>query len=110
MKAVGVSTTADLADIAVYRGVVDRILLDAKPPSNGGLPGGNGLTFDWTLIADLGRTEPFMLSGGLNAFNVAKAIRITRAPAVDVSSGVETTPGEKSSELIRAFIKAARSI
>ncbi|MEQ1649192.1 MAG: phosphoribosylanthranilate isomerase [Hyphomicrobiaceae bacterium] len=110
MKAVGVSTAADLAEIATYRGVVDRILLDAKPPPESALPGGNGHTFDWALIADLGRTEPFMLSGGLNAFNVAHALQVTAAPAVDVSSGVETTPGVKSSELIRAFIKSVRSV
>lgn len=110
MKAVGVSTAADLAEIATYRGVVDRILLDAKPPPESALPGGNGHTFDWALIADLGRTEPFMLSGGLNAFNVAHALHVTAAPAVDVSSGVETTPGVKSSELIRAFIKSVRSV
>lgn len=110
MKAVGVSTAADLAEIATYRGVVDRILLDAKPPPESALPGGNGHTFDWALIADLGRTEPFMLSGGLNAFNVAHALHVTAAPSVDVSSGVETTPGVKSSELIRAFIKSVRSV
>lgn len=110
LKALGISTAADLAVIAAYRGVADQILLDAKPPPESALPGGNGLTFDWALIAGRGRAEPFMLSGGLNAFNVAHALRVTAAPAVDVSSGVETTPGEKSSELIRAFIKAARSV
>ncbi len=108
MKAIGVSTAADLQTIASYKDVADRILLDAKPPVVDGLPGGNGVTFDWNLIAGLGRSLPFMLSGGLTAANVAEAIHVTAAPAVDVSSGVETAPGAKSPDLIRAFIKAAR--
>jgi len=109
MKAIGVSTTDDLGRLPAYASVVDHILLDAKPPPDAVLPGGNGAAFDWSIINGLGRRQPFMLSGGLTPSNVAEAIRITAATAVDVSSGVEVAPGAKSPDLIRAFVAAARS-
>ncbi|GJD40038.1 phosphoribosylanthranilate isomerase [Methylobacterium bullatum] len=108
MKALGVSTPSDLAAIAGYE-AADRILLDAKPPPDAALPGGNGLAFDWDLLA--GKTLPAgtMLSGGLTPENLAEALARTGLRAVDVSSGVETRPGEKSPERIAAFIAAVRA-
>lgn len=108
MKAVGVAEQADLAALDLYQGVADQILVDAKPPKGAVLPGGNGLAFDWTLL--LGRVwrRPWMLAGGLTPDNVALAVRSTNARQVDVSSGVETTPGVKDEDLIRAFIAAAQ--
>ena len=108
VKAIGVSTAAEVAEAAASARVADEILFDAKPPKGAALPGGNGVSFDWRLLAALDLPVPFMLSGGLGARNVGEALRITRAPAVDVSSGVETAPGVKSPALIAAFIQAAR--
>jgi phosphoribosylanthranilate isomerase len=108
MKAIGVAEEPDLAAIADYRPVADRLLLDAKPPPDAALPGGNGLAFDWRLLAGLDPGFSFMLSGGLNADTVAEAIALTGAEAVDVSSGVEVRPGVKSPDRIRAFVEAAR--
>lgn len=108
VKALGVSTAAEVAAAAAYAGVADEILFDAKPPKGAALPGGNGVSFDWRLLAALDLPVPFMLSGGLGPRNVGEALRVTRAPAVDVSSGVETAPGVKSPELIAAFVRAAR--
>ena len=109
MKALGIGEAADLAVLPDYLAVCDRLLLDAKPPTNPqALPGGNGLTFDWTLIANLDRGAPFMLSGGLTQENVAAAITMTGVRAVDVSSGVEQMPGVKDPARIAAFIAAAR--
>ncbi len=108
VKALGVSTPADLATVPAYEAVADEILFDAKPPKGAILPGGNGVPFDWRILAMLDLAVPFMLSGGLGTHNVGEALRITRAPAVDVSSGVETAPGVKSPELIAAFVRAAR--
>jgi phosphoribosylanthranilate isomerase len=110
MKALGIATADDLAGIAAYARVADRLLLDAKPPPGGRLPGGNGLPFDWRLIAGLDPGLPFMLSGGLTPDTVAEAIRVTGAPAVDVSSGVERAPGVKDPDRIAAFVAAARSV
>ena len=110
MKAVGIGDQADLAAIEAYRAVADRLLLDAKPPAaTEALPGGNGLAFDWRLIAGLDPEKPVMLSGGLDSRNVAAAIATTGVRAVDVSSGVERRPGEKDPEKIAAFVKAARA-
>ncbi len=110
MKAVGIAEPADLAAVAAYAPVADRLLLDAKPPKTAdALPGGNGLAFDWRLLAGLDPATPFMLSGGLNPENVAEAVGLTGARAVDVSSGVETRPGEKDPARIEAFVKAARA-
>jgi phosphoribosylanthranilate isomerase len=110
MKAIGVAEASDLDRIAGYAGVADRILLDAKPPRTGeALPGGNGLAFDWRLLAGLDPSLSFMLSGGLTAENVAQAVALTGAAAVDVSSGVERRPGEKDPAAVAAFVKAARA-
>ena len=110
MKAVGIAETADLARLPSYAEVADRILLDAKPPRTAeALPGGNGLSFDWRLIAGLDPRLPFMLSGGLTPANVAAAIGLTGARALDVSSGVERRPGEKDPAKIEAFVRAARA-
>jgi phosphoribosylanthranilate isomerase len=108
MKAVGVSSRADLAKIPAYAAVADRLLFDAKPPPDAALPGGNGRAFDWTLLRGLDLAIPHMLSGGLDAGNVKEAIRVTRAPGVDVSSGVESAPGVKDAEKIAAFVAHAR--
>ena len=110
MKAVGIAETADLDAIERYRAVADRVLLDAKPPQRAeALPGGNGLAFDWRLVAGLDPDKPFMLSGGLSPETVAAAIELTGMRAVDVSSGVETRPGQTSPDKIAAFVKAARA-
>lgn len=108
MKALPVEQHADLALVKVYEPVADWLLFDARAPREATRPGGLGKTFDWTLLQGLDLNIPFMLSGGLDAGNVAEALRITRAPAVDVSSGVERAPGEKDPDKIRAFIHAAR--
>ena len=110
-KAIGVSTAADILRASDYAGAANRILFDAKPPRDAELPGGNGRAFDWSLLADK-RSKPFdwMLSGGLDAGNVTDALRITSAPAVDVSSGVERAPGVKDSGLIRAFVATVRGV
>lgn len=110
MKALGIAEAADLAALDAYSGVADHLLLDAKPPKTpDALPGGNGLPFDWRLLTGLDPRLSFMLSGGLNPGNVAEAIRLTKARAVDVSSGVEVAPGVKDAGKIEAFIKAARA-
>jgi phosphoribosylanthranilate isomerase len=109
MKALPIETKADLAAIAPYAGVVDRLLFDARPPRDATRPGGLGKPFDWHLLEGLDLPVPFMLAGGVDPVNVAEALRITRAPGVDVSSGVESAPGVKDPEKIRAFIRAARA-
>jgi phosphoribosylanthranilate isomerase len=109
MKALPIETRADLAAIDKYQPVADWLLFDARPPRDATRPGGLGKTFDWTLLRDLRPGLRFMLSGGLDAGNVAEAIHVTRAPAVDVSSGVERAPGEKDPDKIRAFVRAARA-
>lgn len=125
MKAVAVAEAADLARIDAYRGAADRVLLDAKPPKDAVLPGGNGVAFDWTLLQGLARPSlchslgmgapafdpehDLMLSGGLTPGNVAEAIRVSGLRAVDVSSGVESAPGIKDETKIAAFIQAARA-
>jgi len=110
MKAIGIADAADLAQIGAYQACCDRILVDAKPPAMPeALPGGNGLTFDWQLIAGLDDKAGLMLSGGLNPANVGDAIALTGVDAVDVSSGVESAPGEKDPQRIAQFIEAARA-
>lgn len=106
-KAVPVRTAQDIAATAAYKGAADRLLLDAKAPEGAPLPGGNGLRFDWAILAVTRPPMPWGLSGGLTAATVADAARSTNAPLVDVSSGVETAPGVKSVDLIRQFIEAA---
>ena len=108
MKAVGIADAADVSRLDDFAGVVDQILVDAKPPTTGALPGGNGLSFDWRLIANRRWPTPWMLAGGLTARNVAEAVALTGARQVDVSSGVESAPGVKDHDLIRAFLEALR--
>ena len=107
MKAVGVATQDDLGALETYGRVADQLLVDAKPPRDAVLPGGNGLSFDWRLIAGRRWPVPWMLAGGLTPDNVGDAIRLTGARQVDVSSGVEAAPGFKDPALIRDFIVAA---
>lgn len=110
MKAIGVGEAADLEAAKPYETVADRLLFDAKPPKrDGALPGGNAVSFDWTLLAGRRWARPWMLSGGLAPGNVAAAIRISGAAGVDVSSGVEDRPGHKSPRLIRRFLAAVRA-
>ncbi len=109
MKAVPVATAADLAVLPGYAAVADRILFDARAPKDATRPGGLGAPFDWHLLENLELKLPYMVSGGLDAQNVAEAVRLTRAGGVDVSSGVESAPGVKDPELINAFIRAARA-
>ena len=109
MKAIAVETPADLVSLPGYAAVADRILFDARAPKDATRPGGLGAVFDWHVLENLALTLPFMVSGGLHAGNVAEAVRVTRAGGVDVSSGVERTPGVKDPEMIRAFIRAARA-
>jgi phosphoribosylanthranilate isomerase len=108
MKAIAVESKADLSAIADYETIADRLLFDARAPREATRPGGLGKSFDWHLLERLDTTVPFMLSGGLDAGNVGEALRITRASGVDVSSGVERAPGQKDSDKIRAFVRAAR--
>lgn len=108
IKALPIEARTDLAAIPSYRNVADWLLFDARPPKEATRPGGLGRVFDWTLLKDLDPGLPFMLSGGLDAGNVAEALAVTRAPGVDVSSGVESSPGEKDPDRIRDFIRAAR--
>ena len=111
IKAIKVGVIADIAQAAAYAGKASLILYDAKAPETlvNALPGGNGIAFDWNLLGSAQQSEGFILSGGLNPDNVAKAIRVTGAPIVDVSSGVESAPGIKDLSLIRKFIEAAKA-
>lgn len=107
MKAVGLAGAEDLPGLTDYGLVADMLLVDAKPPRDADLPGGNGLAFDWRLLTGRRWLRPWLLAGGLTPRNVAEAVRLTGATGVDVSSGVETAPGQKDSGLIRDFIAAA---
>ncbi len=107
MKVVGVADENDLATLDDHLSVADQILVDAKAPKDAVLPGGNGVSFDWRLIAGRRWPIPWMLAGGLTAANVAEAVRLTGARQVDLSSGVESAPGVKDPHLIRAFLEAA---
>ncbi|MDP3409419.1 phosphoribosylanthranilate isomerase [Bosea sp. (in: a-proteobacteria)] len=109
MKALGIATQHDLAAIASYQEVADRILLDAKAPKDAAYPGGHGRPFDWSILAALDPALRFMLSGGLDPANVAQAITVTRPSGVDVSSGVESAPGVKDIDRITDFVVAARA-
>ena len=109
MKAMPVEAAADLVALPGYAAVADRILFDARAPKGATRPGGLGATFDWHVLEGLDLKLPFMVSGGLDAGNVAEAVRVTRAGGVDVSSGVESAPGVKDPEMIRNFIRAARA-
>jgi phosphoribosylanthranilate isomerase len=107
-KVLSVATRADLDRAQSYAGAADLVLLDAKTPK-GALPGGLGLTFDWSLLSRWKPPLPWGLAGGLSPSNVAEAVRITGAPLVDCSSGVESAPGIKDVDRIAAFCKAART-
>jgi phosphoribosylanthranilate isomerase len=108
MKAIAIEERVDVAGAAVYAPIVDRLLFDARAPRAATRPGGLGKPFDWRLLQNLHPGVPFLLSGGLNAANVAEALRVTSAPGVDVSSGVERAVGKKDVGKIRAFVRAAR--
>jgi len=110
MKAIGIEGPDDIARVHAYEDVCDRILLDAKPPKGAVLPGGNALSFDWSLIAGEKWCKPWLLAGGLNAGNLAEAVKTSGTSFVDVSSGVEDAPGQKSVEKIRAFLDLARAL
>jgi phosphoribosylanthranilate isomerase len=107
MKVIGVAGAADLDALTDYALVSDQILIDAKPPKDAVLPGGNGLAFDWRLLVGRKWLRPWMLAGGLTAGNVAEAIRLTGARQVDVASGVESAPGQKDAAKIADFVRAA---
>ena len=108
IKAIGIAEAADFAKAQEYKDAADALLIDAKPPKGALLPGGNGVPFDWRLAREFAPRKPWLLSGGLDAGNVARAIALSRTRAVDVSSGVESAPGVKDVDKIRAFIAAAR--
>jgi phosphoribosylanthranilate isomerase len=110
IKAIKVATARDARVALDYRAMVDYILFDAQPPDGATRPGGHGATFDWGVLTGVKEHVPFILSGGLNPDNVAEAIRATRAPIVDVSSGVESSPGEKEPALIQRFLQAAKGV
>lgn len=109
MKAIHVSGAEDLAAVATYENAADRLIFDARPPKGAILPGGNGAAFDWRILDHVETKLPWMLSGGINPDNVGEALRVTRAPGVDVSSGVERAPGVKDEALINAFVRRARA-
>jgi phosphoribosylanthranilate isomerase len=109
MKVISVAEASDLAGVPAYEAVADMLLFDAKAPAGAARSGGHGSAFDWQLLRGRRFTRPWLLAGGLNAENVARAIATSGAPGVDVSSGVETAPGKKSAELIAAFVANARA-
>ena len=109
MKAIGIADASALGRIADYQAVCDHVLLDAKPPQDANRPGGLGAAFDWSILADFDSSLAWMLSGGLNANNLSAALAATRTPGVDVSSGVESAPGQKDAGLIKAFVAAVRA-
>jgi phosphoribosylanthranilate isomerase len=109
MKALPIAERGDLSPIRLYAKLVDRLIFDARAPKEATRPGGLGRPFDWRLLQDVHPGVPFLLSGGLDIGNVADALVITRAPGVDVSSGVERAPGVKDPDKMRAFVRAARA-
>ncbi|WP_271897747.1 phosphoribosylanthranilate isomerase [Candidatus Phyllobacterium onerii] len=109
MKALALRERGDLEQIKPYIGVADRFLFDAKPPKGSELPGGNGVSFDWRVLSELDASTDYMLSGGLNASNIAEALRATNAQGIDISSGVESAPGVKDVGLIKDFFRAVRA-
>ena len=109
MKALGIATSEDVERAQTYSGVADQLLLDAKPMAGQDLPGGNGFSFDWTLLQGQTWSVPWMLAGGLTPANVASAVQLSGAQQVDVSSGIEITPGQKSPELMMKFVSQANS-
>lgn len=110
IKAFAIREKADLEKLTPYEGIADRFLLDARAPEGSDLPGGNGVSFDWELLQALDTKTPWMLSGGLNAENIAEALAVSGATSIDVSSGVEAAPGRKDIAKIAAFIKTVRDM
>lgn len=108
MKAFAIREASDFNKITPYIGIADRFLFDAKPPKGSDLPGGNGVSFDWRLLATLDEAANYMLSGGLTKDNVGEALTISGAPGVDVSSGVESAPGVKDLDMMDGFVRAVR--
>ena len=109
VKALPIRAHEDFAEAEAWEPFADHLMFDARPPEGSNLPGGVGVRFDWTLLADRTFRRPWFLAGGLTPDNVSDAVHISGAPAVDVSSGVETAPGVKDPALIAAFLEAARS-
>jgi phosphoribosylanthranilate isomerase len=110
VRALSIREAADLDQASAFEGVVDYLMFDAKAPAGAVLPGGNGEAFDWSLLAGRSFGRPWFLAGGLNPGNVTEALRVTGAPMVDVSSGVEAAPGVKDPALIKAFLEAVRRV
>lgn len=108
-KALPIRTSSDFLTARDYAPLVNRILFDAKPPAGSDLPGGNGLRFDWELMRNMSLHYPWGLSGGLDSNNISEAMRITKAPLVDISSGVEDAPGQKNVDKMAAFLNAVRA-
>jgi len=108
IKAVGVRDASDIVAALKYDDAADHLMFDAKAPEGADRPGGHGSSFDWTLLDGLSLKRPWFLAGGLDPWNVAEALRLSRAPIVDVSSGVERGPGVKDPHLITAFLDAVR--
>lgn len=106
IKALPIRSEADFASVPDWAGVADHLLFDAKPPEGSVLPGGVGASFDWSLMAGRALPARWFLAGGLDPVNITEAVRISGAPLVDVSSGVESAPGVKDPDLIKAFLKA----
>jgi phosphoribosylanthranilate isomerase len=109
IKAIAVAEASDLSGASAYEDVADMLLFDAKAPVNAAREGGHGAAFDWQLLRGRSFSRPWLLAGGLNSRNVARAVAISGAPGVDVSSGVETSPGSKSADMIRSFVEAAHN-
>ena len=109
MRAIGLATSEDLGEIARFDPVADHLLFDAQAPQAATRPGGNGASFDWALLRGIETRKPWLLAGGLHDDNVARALRETGAPGLDVSSGVETRPGVKDADKIARFVASARS-
>jgi phosphoribosylanthranilate isomerase len=109
IKAMAVAEASDLANASAYEPVADMLLFDAKAPANAARPGGHGAAFDWQLLRGRSFSRPWLLGGGLHAQNVARAIEVSQAQSVDVSSGVESAPGVKSAEMIVIFVAAAKA-
>ena len=108
MRALPIGSKNDLERASRFAAVADRLLLDGRPAARSDRPGGHGVAFDWRILAGFDPGIPYLLAGGLDPTNVGEALRITGAPGVDVSSGIETAPGKKDPDLIRAFVTAAR--
>ncbi len=110
MKAIGVSSASDIEAASPYFDIADAVLFDAKPPKGAVLPGGNAISFPWQIMQGAKLPEKWLLAGGLTPENAADAIKTSNAKILDVSSGVETSPGVKSKSLIEAFLRAAKAV